>query len=161
MDSTAKAGALDPTGSDQDNNFNNSSIVLTNFVTSIFIVEVQTNKKKHWILFKNSLYLNEGTGKAWAWQRSPKLWRIRRVNATVWRSVANVGALAPTGSSVKNSNVNIKSSTNRKLGTGWPWAWQRSVTGDKDFLETRSILAVEESLGAVLLTGSNNKMRSY
>lgn len=47
---------------------------------------------------KLSTNLISGTGKAWAWQRSAKLWPTVRVYENTFESVENVGDLDPTGS---------------------------------------------------------------
>jgi hypothetical protein len=47
-------------------------------------------------------YLNAGTGKACAWQSSPKLCPTDLTNQLLLESPENVGALAPTGSTQLN-----------------------------------------------------------
>lgn len=71
------------------------------------------------VQIKNN-YLNEGTGKAWARQRRAKLWEILRVNATVWRSVANVGALAPTGSNIIQTTISFRNELTKSWEQGGP-----------------------------------------
>lgn len=50
---------------------------------------------------QNKTNLIIGTGNAWAWHKSPKLCPESLVNEKTFDSVEKVGALEPTGSSIK------------------------------------------------------------